>query len=127
MTPDAERAVALRACPLCGSPKGERCLYLDVKMPSGSRLDPRYTKQWNRYDMNGRPTERPHNPRLVLVHRRRPAPPPVVRYDPITAEYLEAIYYLRRHDLREYQEMREWLLQHGHILWDSVDTVVELR
>jgi hypothetical protein len=112
-----QKAVDRYACPLCGSPKGSPCLYLDVKEP---RVWPRNEKAWARYALNGTPTTRPHNDRLVLVSRppARPTPAPIVWEPYWTPEYWAAIESLRRHDLREYQEMREWLLTNGHILWD---------
>ena len=117
-SPKMVQAIEMFECPVCGSPKGEDCLYTDEPEPTY-----RVGQRWERYLKNGTPMVQLHMERLNKVWtyearqqkkaadalRKAQEPPPIPR------DLLES---LRRWDYEEWRQIRIWLHLHAHILWD---------
>lgn len=99
------------ACPRigCEQPAGYMCVYTSAQ-PS-----------WNR--QLGDPMQVAHPERKAVIRSRRlvswrraRAPAPVI---PASRNAREAAHALREFDRREYAQLRDWLREHGEILWRS--------
>lgn len=110
-------------CLLCGRPAGKRCVYM---------ADSYWPWQYGDYGQKrikhrkGTQTARAHNPRRRMFAEQRLAR--WKREHKAEAARLEAVTRGRRapiasalaeFDRREHDQMKAWLREHGHILWED--------
>lgn len=106
------------ACPLCKRRPGQRCKRVQEEKKRET-FRGGYTGQWVTVHRKGTNIARPHPQRrraaeqLRLARWKRDNPA-----DWRAAETARARAALAAFDLAEYEQLRSWLAEHGHILWD---------
>jgi hypothetical protein len=104
-------------CPLCGREPGRKCVRTQAKKKR-EMYGTGYTGRWVTVHRKGTNISRPHSERRAAAARlrlerwKRENPAAWLRED---AEQARAA--LAAFDLAEYEKLRDWLAEHGPILW----------
>lgn len=104
-------------CPLCGREPKRRCVRVKDKKKR-EVIGTGYTGRWITVHRKGTRIARPHAQRRaeaarLRLHRWRQENPGAFRAHDVE----QARAALAAFDLREFGQMRDWLKNHGHILW----------
>lgn len=114
-----EEGVYAVACPDCGRPPGNPCVYLAVPGVDLRFLHYRTAKVQARAKLTGTPTKRPHNGRHNVAraaqHQRQQAEA-ATRRRQVAQETRSIARAMFEFDRREAEQLRAWLSAHGNIL-----------
>lgn len=112
----AAEAVDGAACPKCGASQGAPCVYLPFNVgPQGPRPRTLRTPLYLRVG-TPMPGVHPDRRKVVRGRRLRVAVKREARLQRKPDEVMLITRALRDFDLAEYQQLREWLRLHGHLL-----------